>query len=123
MKNVENPTICGIYKIINTVNNKLYVGQSRNILSRFATHRRKLNKKQHYNLKLQHSWDEYGSDYFKFEVIELTTIDKLTEREVYWIHALGALNPDTGFNRSINGFPAVGLMLQHQIRSGLRSLI
>ena len=31
--------ICGIYKITNLVNNKVYIGQSTNILKRFNAHK------------------------------------------------------------------------------------
>lgn len=31
--------ICGIYKITNLINNKVYIGQSVNVLKRFAAHK------------------------------------------------------------------------------------
>lgn len=60
---------CGIYRIINVVDNKTYIGQSVNIAGRFARHRYQLNKNIHNNIKLQNAWNKYGSECFKFEII------------------------------------------------------
>lgn len=65
--------LCGIYKITNLVNNKVYIGSSKNIDRRIIQHRQKLNKNKHYNSYLQRAWNKYGEDNFKFETVEIIT--------------------------------------------------
>lgn len=81
----------GIYKITNTLNGRVYVGQSCNIENRMAAHRRYLVRGAHDNNRLQRAWNKYGSGCFTFEVIEaVNDNDALTEREQFWIDTLSA---------------------------------
>jgi group I intron endonuclease len=59
----------GIYKITNTVNNKVYVGSSVKMKRRLSEHCNKLRKGKHDNPTLQRDWNAYGEDSFKFEAI------------------------------------------------------
>ncbi len=60
----------GIYKIINKVTGGYYVGSSKDIESRWKSHKSMLRKCKHRNNKLQTVWNEYGEDCFEFNVIE-----------------------------------------------------
>ena len=63
MKNPCNDIgkISGIYKIVNKVNGKYYVGSSNDVLkTRFYEHKRLLTKNKHFNVKLQNAWNKYG---------------------------------------------------------------
>lgn len=63
--------ISGIYKIVNKVNGKYYVGSSNDILkNRFYEHKRLLNKNKHFNIKLQNAWNKYGEANFEFIFVE-----------------------------------------------------
>jgi group I intron endonuclease len=64
------PKISGIYKIINKINGKYYVGSAINFAKRWREHRRKLNKNIHHNLHLQSAWNKYGEVNFLFEIVE-----------------------------------------------------
>lgn len=66
-----------IYKIINTVNNKFYVGSTNKQYERFRTHRNKLRLGKHHCTHLQAAWNKYGEQAFVFHVIE--TIDDETQ--------------------------------------------
>ena len=88
----------GIYKITNTVNDKVYVGQSKDIESRWFQHMYALNHNWHDNRHLQNSWNKYGADKFTFSVIEECELDKLTEREQYWIDYYGGINSANTYN-------------------------
>lgn len=48
---------CGIYCIENTVNERKYIGLSRDIKRRWNEHTSKLNKHTHPNQYLQSAWD------------------------------------------------------------------
>jgi group I intron endonuclease len=60
----------GIYKIINLVNNKFYVGSSVNLRTRKAKHFSELRHNKHNNRYLQNAWNNYGEDNFIFVVVE-----------------------------------------------------
>jgi len=70
----------GIYKITNP-NNKVYVGQSRNIEKRFLAYIRKNGKGQ---IRLNRSFIKYGRNNHKFEIIEECLFEELNIRERYW---------------------------------------
>jgi len=52
----------GIYKILNTVNNKFYIGSAVNLNSRFRTHKANLINNKHPNKHLQAAFNKYGAN-------------------------------------------------------------
>lgn len=68
--------ISGIYKIINKINGKYYVGSSNNIHKRWLSHIESLRKGIHHCHYLQRSWNKYGEDKFDFIIIEKDIIEK-----------------------------------------------
>ena len=96
----------GIYKITNTINNKVYIGQSINIDERWRAHKADY-KNSHLTGKhksyLYVSMRKYGIENFKFEVIEEAPKELLNEREIYWIQYYDATNPDKGYNLTPGG--------------------
>lgn len=79
----------GIYKITNTVNNKIYIGRSAEMEVRWKCHRSKLVNSKHVNPHLQNAWNKYGGCAFVFEVIEIVAqIDNLQSREHYYIETM-----------------------------------
>lgn len=73
--------IIGIYKIINKINNKYYVGGSINIKERWISHKCYLNKKKHKNKHLESAWHKYGKHNFEFLIIE-TLLETITIKEL-----------------------------------------
>lgn len=59
----------GIYKIINKVNGKYYVGSSVDLERRKRTHFNQLAKNIHKNYNLQKDYNEYGNTNFEFIVL------------------------------------------------------
>lgn len=111
--------IVGIYKITNLKNNKVYVGSAVNIKNRFKTHKRLLKNNKHFNNHLQSSYLKYGEDYFKYEIIEITTLTEMLDREVYWISSLGANNPKYGYNKRLIVNSNLGIKLSDETRKKL----
>lgn len=76
----------GIYKITNIFNGKVYVGSALDVFNvRIPKHKRDLINLKHHSIKLQRSYDKYGIDNFKFELIEECKKEQLIEREQYYI--------------------------------------
>ena len=88
----------GIYKITNTLSNKVYVGCASNIRTRWNGHLYDLRKEKHPNDYLQKAWSKYGELNFKFEIIETCDITDLHEREHYWVITLDCLDRRKGYN-------------------------
>lgn len=84
----------GIYKIVNTINNNLYVGSSKHLDHRKWGHFSTLRHNRHPNQHLQFAYNKYGGENFIFEVIEIIEVEEnllqatLLEREQYWIDTL-----------------------------------
>jgi len=60
----------GIYKIINVVNNKFYVGSAVDLKRRKTRHFSELRTSKHNNRYLQAAWNKYGEQAFVFVVVE-----------------------------------------------------
>lgn len=95
--------VCGIYKIINSLNGKVYVGKSVNIWKRWQSHKDKLVKGVHFNTHLQASYNTHGSIYFTCEVIEECAESDLSEREKYWIIQFNSKDNQLGYNKVDGG--------------------
>ena len=93
----------GVYKITNTVNGKVYIGQSTNIKQRWSQHRQHLNGGYHCNDYLQRSWMKYGKDAFTFEVLQECTVDELDAYEEKYISMYDSTNFEKGYNEKTGG--------------------
>lgn len=91
----------GIYKIENIVNGKVYIGQSSWLRKRIGVHIRRLRNGTHDNIHLQRSWNKYGEESFRFDIVENCDADKLNEEEIYWISFFDSYN--SGYNQTIGG--------------------
>lgn len=67
----------GVYKITNLVNNKIYIGSSKSLRGRKATHFSSLLKNKHHSIYLQRAFNKYGINNFNFDIIIFCSIDNL----------------------------------------------
>lgn len=88
----------GIYKIVCTVNGKIYVGSSKNMKSRFSVHLSDLKRGKHGNPYMKEIYEKHGKEVFNLVIIERCFPEFLKNREQYWIDKLNSCNPDIGFN-------------------------
>jgi group I intron endonuclease len=71
----------GIYQIVNMVNGKRYIGSAANFKRRWNLHLSDLKQNKHHSSKLQHAWNKYGGESFKFEIILECNKDELLSYE------------------------------------------
>lgn len=92
-----------IYKITNSMNDKVYIGQTiRTIESRFARHINDAFGHVNSRLKLHRAMRKYGSDKFSIEKIdEATSQNELNEKEQYWIAKYDSMKH--GYNMTEGG--------------------
>ena len=90
---------CGIYKIENQINHKVYIGQSIEIERRFEKHKNAYLHNQKW--LIYKAFAKYGLQNFSFDIIEECDRDKLDEREIYWIAFYDSYN--NGYNMTIGG--------------------
>lgn len=83
MKNTLRRT-GGLYQIVCTLNNKIYIGQTKNFGRRFGEHRSALARGKHRNPDLQADYNKYGYDTFEYNVIEISDRN-LDEKERFLI--------------------------------------
>ena len=89
----------GIYKITNKINNKCYIGQSKDIEARWQKHLSVYKTAPEWNL--YKAFKKYGLESFSFEIIEECEPNKLNEREIYWISYYDSFN--NGYNMTLGG--------------------
>ena len=91
-----------IYVIRNTVNEKVYVGQTRQGINiRFSNH---LSAARHgLDYVIGQAIRKHGEDKFYIELLEECDLSEINERETYWIKKLDAANYKHGYNISPGG--------------------
>ena len=94
----------GIYKIINIVNDKYYVGSTtRTFLKRFNNHKRSLRNNHHCCSKLLFSYNKYGEDKFVCSIVKIIEDDNLVPIEEQKM-LTEAINKGLNLNTSIDVF-------------------
>ena len=89
---------CGIYKIVCSVDSKVYVGRSVDIEKRFREHRTSLRSNRHSNSYLQRAWNLYGEANFVFSLIEECIVEDTPQREAYWQQYYGIGDSEKCYN-------------------------
>lgn len=93
---------CGIYCIRNIVNNKVYIGKSKNIYPRIAGHINCLNNRsKDENRHLINAWHKYKKENFEYIILEYFDVFNdivLSERELFWMDNYKSCERDFGYN-------------------------
>lgn len=90
-----------IYIIKNTVNSKVYIGQTRtSVEQRWREH---LRHAQYGDQVINRAMKRYGIDKFYIETLEICNIRLLDYREMYYIDLYDSTNKSKGYNVSIGG--------------------
>lgn len=85
----------GIYCIKNKIDGKMYVGKGKDVLKRM--------KQKHVGSRyLSNAIEKYGVENFEFSILENCDIDKLNDREKFYIKELETIAPN-GYNLTEGG--------------------
>lgn len=87
---MDKEIIIGVYKITSPTN-RVYIGQSVDILHRFKTYKRMYSKNQH-QTKLHRSFLKHGVINHSFEILEICNLDELNIKERYYQELYDVLN-------------------------------
>ena len=91
-----------IYKIINNVNNKVYIGKTAfSIQKRFQEHCKDAFRERNEKRPLYNAMRKYGTEAFSIELIEECDDAFAADREAYWIGVYNAYS--TGYNATLGG--------------------
>lgn len=135
---VENPLKCSkayyvgtVYCFINTVNNKLYIGETvrSNFEERFNEHRQKSEIENYpgctyfYHAVRKYGWDAFNKVViFQTQALEATEENKIllndlvNEKEIYFIKKYNTTNHKYGYNITAGGDGVVGYKFSEEAR-------
>ena len=92
--------ISAVYKITNTMTGDFYIGSSKNVKRRWASHKCQSTWKKYPNKQLYQDMKKYGIDSFELELLEEVEADSLREKEQQFIEKL----QPTYNNRNADGW-------------------
>lgn len=90
-----------IYKYTNLINGKIYIGSTKNIRERQATHIRVSNNPKYQHYTLYRAANKYGWESFMFDVIEECCPLLRNDRENHWINYYHTLDNRYGYNMKL----------------------
>lgn len=92
----------GVYYVWNTHNDRVYIGQSRDLQGRICSHFTALIERRHINLLWQVDFDTYGLKAFEAGILADcpfgTPSSELQQWERHWINFYQSENPQFGYN-------------------------
>lgn len=92
-----------VYKIINSINNKIYIGQTVNKIEYRLQEHWHASVKNKDKSVLHVAMRKYGKETFNIELIEEVDIINLSDRERYWIDYYKATDRNIGYNITVGG--------------------
>lgn len=110
----------GIYKIVNNINGKVYIGQSQNIEKRWIDH--KSFSKREVEV-LYRAMRKYGIENFSLEVVEECSIEELSDKERFYIgHYNSYIHAENsnGYNMTLGGEGTRGVKIKEETREKMR---
>lgn len=92
-----------IYKIINQLNNKIYIGKTSlpSIEERFKQHKNDYKKRRSEKRPLYRAMNLYGIENFTIELVEECSNEELEQKEKYWISFYDSYK--NGYNATLGG--------------------
>ena len=98
----------GVYAITCLVNDKKYIGCSKDVRGRFSVHKAELRNNHHNNKAMQDDWNKYGECSFEFDLLEECSVEELSDKEEFWIEYYGSHYSDMLYNQVQGGLSRSG---------------
>jgi len=120
---VELLNSSGIYKIVNMINGKVYIGKTINFRKRYTNYKCKFKNQdvRGINEYFLNSINKHGAENFKFSVVEVCSPSDAAERELYWMDQYDSLNPKKGYN--LRRDSSTGLIVDQRTRDKISERI
>ena len=80
--------ISAVYKITNTITGDFYIGSSKNVKSRWVSHKCPSTWKNKPNSTMYHDMQKYGIDKFELQILAEVETEQLKEMEQQFIETL-----------------------------------
>lgn len=96
-----NPKLPGIYRIVNTLDGKYYIGGTQakaGLKGRFSRHLYELKNNKHGNSYLQNAFNQYGVENFQFIGFINAEKEKILNLEQYFLDIFKPYQRDIGYN-------------------------
>ncbi len=90
-----------VYVIRNLINEKVYVGQTKDLAGRKRGHLSCAHRGN--DRPLYRSIRKHGEENFSFEILEECADEVINERERHWVAHFDSFNPDKGYNLTSGG--------------------
>lgn len=99
MPKKSTSVISGIYMITNKINNKIYIGQSKSVFTRWSKHYKEAMLDRPNDSSILHkAIRKYGIENFEFRVLELCDKDSLDDKEKYYISLYKSTTDNDNYN-------------------------
>jgi len=105
--------LCGVYKITSP-NNRVYIGSSSDITNRFSYYRNGHCKTQWI---LKRSFDKYGIDNHKFEILEICEPEIRLKRERYYGEIHKSISDFGGLNLKLPSYEDLPPVYSQELRN------
>lgn len=114
---VGNRMTSGIYRILNKINGKIYIGSATTIAHRWNRHRSDLNLNRHDNEHLQLSWNKYGENAFEFMIVQICEKEELLKWEQLWFETTNCCDNKIGYNKCTKAESRIGIKMSDKSRA------
>jgi group I intron endonuclease len=112
--------VCGVYFIKNLITEKVYVGSSIDIFTRWSRHRYELVNNKHHSAKLQNSFNKHGENAFVYCLAQSAENRAMaTKIEQEWIIKLNAIDNGYNVNPIANNIGMMPKTEEHKKKIGL----
>jgi group I intron endonuclease len=90
----------GIYKITNKIDDKVYIGKTKNFKKRWQQYHYDYTNRRSRSLNsyIMNAMLKYGLESFEFSIVELCAIGECSKRELYWMDFYDSCNLNKGYN-------------------------
>jgi group I intron endonuclease len=111
-----------IYKLTNTLNNKIYIGLTTETISERCRKRiAEAKYRESRNSYILNAIRKYGSKVFKVEQLDTAnTLEELQQKEIFYIEKYNSTNRNIGYNLTKGGEGNLGLKMSEETKEKIR---